>query len=699
MSAPSLLRVHVLALLAVLAVLPSLLLAQTTFSFCHIVTTNGILTYSSWASVMVGTFTATPLSGTTSITYNVTAVSGYRNVSSTSLTGVVSSSTPLVGVTFGSSALGEADGQLTYPTETTFTDVSGITILTSTSQSDIGGCTSTTQYNLYSDNQFLCGNQGTSVGGSSYATLNVTAGSTPPPCVVPVKPSNPPTYNSSSPTLLFTFCYATYSDVLVPGISSWASLTSASITAAQSTVNGQYIATAITGYRLASASSGNGSVASNVTVSGVESASTCFGGCDNIVVWGGSGSGSTDALGLTYRLSTNQSDPTSCSGYEITLHGTSSACDAGVSVSTANSVVLSPSSTSTCGVSATPPLYNSTFCRFHGVDLTSLQNADLSYYDCVSTETIVMRLCAPVTNAACATVLGGNSMVCQQLSQFHVWNAAAVYSNTAAGAITFAYHNSSGQSSGIDFTTASGSACGVGGGRRVVRGTISCGCQNALVGWTETGNCQYIAQLTSPAVCVSTPPQCVAPITYTFALCQTQGTSAPISSSTWSSLTSAILTATVATCGGGTVYTVQSISGYRLVASTSGSGAVSSNATITGLDTTLGTPDNSITYPPTPTYTSPSGIAYTTSFAQTDGVCSNSNTFNIYGDTSFICGNNDNAETGQGVATLTITLLTNGTAAPACTPPSKSNAASGAYQAGAGLLLLWAALTGTLLVA
>ena len=693
MRSPSVLRCRALALLLLLSCFPSVLLAQTTFSFCHIVTTSGLITYSTWSSVMVGTFTATLLQGQK---YNVTAVSGYRNVSSNQLTGAVSSSVALTGIALGGAALGEADSQLTFPTESTYTDASGITILTSSPQSDIGGCASTQQYNLYSDNQFLCGVNGQSVAGSSFGVLSVVAGTTPPSCTVPAKPSNPPTYNSSSASVTFAFCYTTYSDMLVPGTPVWASLTSATVTASQSTYNGQYIVTAMSGYRLASTSTGTGVVASNVSISGVESASTCFGGCDNVLLYGGSGSAATDALGVTYRLSTNQSDPSSCTGSEVSVHGNSSACNSGTSTSTSNTVVVSasPSSTS-CAVPAAVTVYNSTYCQYGGKDLSSLASADLSYFDCVSGQTIYMRLCAPVTNAACVGQLGGNSMVCQQLTQYHVWNAAAVNSNTAAGALAFAYHNASGLSSGIDFTTSSGSTCGVGSGRRTVKGTVSCGCANALVGWTESGNCQYTAQLTSPAVCVSTPPQCAAPTLYTFALCQTQGTSSPITGSTWSSLTSALLSATVNACG---VYSVQSISGYRLAASTSGSGAVASNATITGLDTTLGDPDNSLTYPASPTYTSPSGLAYTTSTVQSDSVCSNTNTYNIYGDTTFVCGLNDVAGNGQGVATLTITLLTNGAAAPACVPPTAQNAASPAYQVGAGLLLS-AALTGALLVA
>ena len=702
-----------LFLLAVLLCLCPTALSQTTFSFCHLVTTNGELSYSTWAAVMVGTFTATALSssGGESV-YNVTAVSGYRNVSSASLTGAVASTAQLVGLSFGANALGVADSQLSYPTETTYTDGSGVTILTSAAQSDISGCMATTQYNVYSDTQQLCGllsstQVAQTVATTSFAQLTVVPGSAPPPCTVPAKPTTAPTYNASSAVQVFSFCYTTYSTAVVPGLTVWASVTSGSLTAAQSTNNGVFLVTALTGTRAVSALSGNGSLASTVSISALESAATCFGGCDNALYYSGSGSASTDALGLSFLLAGAQTDPSGCSGQNITVHGTSSVCDAGVSSSPTNSLVISTAAQSCAVPTTVATVYpgSAGSCNVGSTLLSSLGAADLSYFDCVSGQTVYLRLCQAVSNPACVAAFGTNSMVCLAVTQYSVFNAAALNAATAAGALSFAYANRVDLTAGVVFNTSSGAACGaLSGVTRRVSGVITCGCANALVGWVELSPCNYVAQLTSPAACPSTPPACTPVQQYSFALCSTLSATAPATTSSWTAVTSATLTAVASQCGGSGVYNVQSISGWR--ATSNNYGGTASNSSITGLST-LGDADNTIRYPAGAgqtysTYTDTNGLSFTTAVVQSDGVCTSDNTFNIYADTAFICGLNG-ATQGQSATltgasqTTTVALLTN-SLAPQCAPPSVSGAAPAVRPASLALTVVVLLCVGAMLL-
>ena len=695
MSSPSLRRLSLALSSLVLLLLSSSLSAQT-FSFCHVVTTNGVLSYSTWSSVMVGTFTATLVSGTSN-QYNVTGVSGYRNVSSSALTGAVASSTRLTSIALGAAALGGADSSLTFPTEALYTTSSGITVIASAQQTDIGGCVGTNQYNIYSDTQLVCGVNGQSITSSSYASFTVVQGSTPPTCSVPAQTTIP----GLSPTGAFQsfyLCYTTYSSLVAPGVSYWASVTSALINASLSTTAGVYIASSITGSRIVSDSAGNGTIASAAQLA-LEAAGNCFGGCDNLLLYSTGATAATDLNGLALRLSANQTDVTGCSGQDITLHGASSTCNNGVAAtSPLNTLVLSTTAVS-CPQPTTPALYPPTSCSVGSYSLQSLAAADLFYSDCVSGQTIYMRLCAPVNNSACAGVLGANAMVCQQLTAQHVWSAAAYRANSSAGALTFSFTNGVDVSQGVSFATASGGTCGDAANRRTVVGTITCGCQNALVGWTETAPCQYTAQLTSPAVCSGNQPACTPATTYQFGMCWTTGTAASFTSSTWASQVSAVLTATAA-CGS---YQVQSISGYRVTARTDGSGTVSSNSSISGLDYTLGQPDNLLLYPGSPYYTDTSGLAFRTAQTQSDAVCGGSNTFNVYGANQFICGlngNGDGATQNAGQMALTVAQLSNASAAFTCSPPTSSGSGSSPSHAAAGwLIVAFSAVLAALLMA
>ena len=683
----------------VMLLLPLLLLqggvaGQSQFSFCQRVTTNGVLSYSSWASLMQGTFTASSLGGNL---WNVTAVTGYRNVSVSAGTGQVASSVALVGLQSGSAALGAADGLLTFPSEFTFTDASGITVVTASPQTDITGCVQANNFNIYADSQQVCGLNGQPFSDLvGYASFSVVSGSTPPPCSVPPMIAAL-TGNASSAVVSFTFCYVAYTSSLVPPLSLWASLTTGTLTAQQTSVASVYSVVAASGYRLAASGDGLGAIASNVSLGAVSSASaSCFGGCDQLLYWtGGSTAATLDADGLTLNLRANQSDPSGCSGSAVSITaGNGSVCLTGGSSNALNSFVAVGSGSTGCSVPASPavvvPAAGS--CSVGSTSLSSLSTADLpAYYDCVTGVTVTMRLCAPVSNAACVSAFGGNSMVCLSYSGYELYNAAVSSTATQAAQLRFSFVNGANLNAGVYFNSSSGDLCGNSGNYRQVSGVITCGCQNAVTSWVAVAPCQYVVSISSPAVCAGAVPACVAPPLYSFSFCYFQSTQQAITASSWTSLTTGVMTAQATGCG----YQLVNITGYRLTSSNSGSGAVSSNASITALDSVTGDPDNVITYPASPTFTSVAGVAFDTSALQTDRLCSNTDVYNIYVDVDFECGNLAGGA-GAGGSTGSLSLQPYNASAGqqpiACSPPKSSESsptvAAGATTAFCCLLLL-----------
>ena len=333
---------------------------------------------------------------------------------------------------------------------------------------------------------------------------------------------------------------------------------------------------------------------------------------------------------------------------------------------------------------AATPVVTSPYCGIGNYNFTLLAYGSDTTAQFLG-QSIWLRLCGAVRQRDCVNAYGYNMEVCQHQNGGGIYPISATNPNTYGGSVLWSYINGVDGSAGIGLNLSTGASCGSPYGNRKANITITCGAATALLTFAEVIECTYVMTMTSPFACnggvgaggSALIPSAVA-TTQQFGFCiQSYANNIIPGYTIWTSSVQGTLTAATSNIP---FWNVQSISGTRLVASSSLTGTAGSTVNIIGLEPVSNcfggcsnilyyTPDN-----PTAVYLDAQGLTFDLAQSQVDpsGCTGSSINLNYNGAQ---CGNSSGASattltTGSSTATFVLVALSGGATAPACGVPA-----------------------------
>ena len=486
-----------------------------TFGFCAVTSNGPNPNYNNWytlASGVMNTVRAVPASLDNSVnlnsapTYQVTSISGGQmaisalgqNLAATSnANGVPQATAPLTLLPNGT--FGGNDNWVYYlntgSVPLLWTTNAGLSWTYQLNGKGVSG-------NLYSLNNY--GDTNT-LGNGAYATVTyaiLPAGTTSYTCQAPQLQVS----NGVATAVTFQFCYISYVSNIFDEYANTiypASVTTGSMSAAQTGNAGQYRVNSVSGTRTYYVADGSYTVSPTTSTVSL-GPGTSYVYYNSPLVGNFS---TTDTAGLALQinnaLAVTSPDPAGCASSPVYLQGVNQQCPTINTTSVYNQLVLQQGASPqlTCAPIQYPTTQWS--CGIGPYDFSSLRaGGDLNLTQ--NGYTIFMRLCGAVTQTDCQRQFGMNNMICQWGSSSNLYELSSNLS--PFGSPQFSYINGFDAQNGIQMVIADGQQCNSGLlYPRISNITILCGQTTQLISYSEGDTCHYYMTLVTPLACPTQP--------------------------------------------------------------------------------------------------------------------------------------------------------------------------------------------------